>query len=307
MQTKTLLHAIKHPKIFAIKLLQILGPIIPDKPYLILMFRLKMGQKLDLKSPKSYNEKLQWLKLYNRNPEYTRIVDKCEVKEYVSKIIGHEYIIPTYGMWNRPEDIDFSSLPNEFVIKTTQGGGGRGIVICKSKKNLDIAKTRKILEYGMKQNIYNELREWPYKNVVPRVIAEKLLKDDSQEGLDDYKLMCFNGKVKLIEHHTGRFSDHHKQNFYTPSWELTSISQSGYSKREVEAVPKPKELDEMIALSEKLSVGFPHIRIDWYSVKGQLYFGEMTFFDGSGFVKFDDYNDDLKLGSWIDLNNVLKS
>ena len=304
MQPLTLIKALKDPRIVLIKLLQVIGPIIPDEPYLKVLFRLKMGRKLDLKNPKTYNEKLQWLKLYNRKQEYSMMVDKYEVKNYVANIIGPQYILPTYGIWNRPESIDLNKLPNEFVLKTTHGGGSRGLVICEDKSRMDVSRMKRILDNGIRQNIYLSLREWPYKNVKPRIIAEYLLKDGSHNELDDYKVLCFHGKALLIEHHIGRFSKHHKQNFYTPNWELTTISQSGYSEKRDDPAPKPQNLAEMISLSEQLSKNIPHIRVDWYQVKDRIYFSELTFFDGSGFAKFDNYNDDLLLGSYIDLSKV---
>ena len=176
----------------------------PTKLYLKWLFRLRMGYKLDLKNPKTFSEKLQWLKLYNRKPEYTQMVDKAAVKDYVAKILGKEYIIPTLGIWNKPEDIDFESLPNRFVLKTTHGGGSAGVVICKDKSTFDCKKAIRSLNKSMKQDISRELKEWPYKNVVHRIIAEEYVESRPDvDELPDYKVFCFNGKPKFCQVVTG--------------------------------------------------------------------------------------------------------
>lgn len=278
-----------------------LGFLFPDKLYLEILYRLKMGRKLNLEDPKSYNEKLQWLKLYNHVPEYKVMVDKYEVKEYVAKKIGNDFIIPTYGVWNEINQINWESLPNKFVIKTTHGGGGSGVVICKDKHKLDTQLAKDILKRSMKDDIYKSLREWPYKGMKKRIIAEKLLEEDGQDSPCDYKVMCFNGNVKLIEFHEGRFSELHTQDFYDRDWNLTGITQGSYGRYNTTPSPKPALLDEMIRLSEILAEDIPHVRVDWYLVNNHLFFGEMTFFDGSGFYPFDRFEDDILLGSWITL------
>lgn len=304
MNTTSLKRALKNPLLFGLKAVEILGPMLSDKTYLKWMFRLKMGKKLNLDAPKTYNEKLQWIKLYDRNPEYTTMVDKFAVKKFVSDKIGEEYVVPNYGVWDTPEQIDFDALPNSFVLKTNQGGGSQGLYFCKNKSELDKAAAIEEMRRGLKMSIYKHFREWPYKNVKPRIIAEEYLSPKSQNGIDDYKILCFDGKAEYIEYHTDRFSDHHKQYWLTCDWKLADISQSDYSEVGKDLCQKPDCLEEMLRLSEVLAKDIPHIRVDWYNNDGKLYFGELTFFDGSGFEKFDDISMDLKLGELIDLKQV---
>lgn len=271
---------------------------LPDATYLKLLYRFKMGHQLDLKNPQTFTEKLQWLKLYNRKPEYTKMVDKFAVKEYVADRIGAEYIIPTLGVWDRPEDIDWDSLPNQFVLKTTHGGGGGGVVICKDKATFDKTTAKRKLESSMKSDIYKSLREWPYKNVKKRIIAEKYIEDESGY-LRDYKVMCFNGQPKLIQMHMGRFNGVHTQDFYNCDWDkLVDINQNGCINSDI-LLPKPQCLEQMLELSSKLSKGLPQIRVDWYIIGAKLYFGEMTFFDAGGFDDFIPESLNEVIGSWI--------
>lgn len=272
-----------------------------DETYIKILYRICNHRRLHLDNPQSYNEKLQWLKLYNRRPEYTTIVDKYLVKEYVANIIGSQYIIPTIGVWDTPEEIEWERLPAQFVLKTTDGGGTVGVIICENKVTFDQTKAIKQLRKALKLNIYRELREWPYKNVKKRIIAEQYLTEDGCDSLHDYKVMCFDGKARLIEFHEGRFSQSHTQDFYDRDWNKTSITQGSYGESSCVVAPRPQLLDEMIQLSELLANGFPHIRVDWYMIDNRLYFGEMTFFDGSGLAPWDRYEDDLLMGSWITL------
>ena len=221
-------------------------------------------------------------------------------------IIGKEYIIPTLGVWDDPGFIDFDNLPNQFVLKTTHGGGSFGVLICKDKQSFDFEEAKKKLKKSLKQDIYKSFREWPYKNVEKKIIAEPYLKENGQESLHDYKVMCFDGKAKLIEYHEGRFSEFHTQDFYDCNWNLTEITQGSYGGYNTMPSSKPVLLNEMIRLSEILAKDFPHVRNDWYIVNNHLYFGELTFFDGSGFFPFDRLDDDLLLGSWITLPPAIK-
>lgn len=271
-----------------------------DEKYLKLRYKAIFGKELDLHQPRSFNEKLQWLKLYNRKPEYTMMVDKYRVKDYVSKKIGDEYIIKTLGVWNSPDEIDFNTLPNQFVLKCNHNSG-LGMYICKDKDAIDEKIVRKELQKGLNQDYYLIGREWPYKNVDRRIIAEEYMVDKQYSELRDYKVLCFNGEPKVIEYHAGRFTDHQTQDFFNEKWEKMSISQSnvsGFGSSNMQ-IPKPILLNRMLELSAVLSEGIPHVRIDWYIVENKLYFGEITFFDGSGFDPFDDYEDDLMLGEWI--------
>ncbi len=269
----------------------------PDKPYLKLVYRGEIGKKLNLKNPKTYNEKLQWLKLHDRKPLYRRIVDKYEVKRYVSDIIGEEYIIPTLGVWDTVEEIPFDTLPNQFVLKCTHDSGS--VVICKDKNELNIEDAKKKLSRSLKRTIFWFGREWPYKDLKPRIIAEKLL-GDGKTPMNDYKVLCFHGEPKLIEVHAGRGTDNHTQDFYTTDWIRTDIEQT-CEPMAVEAIPAPIPLKKILELSRLLSKNFIHIRVDWYVEKEKIYFGELTFFDGSGFAKFEDEKWDEMMGDWIRL------
>lgn len=275
-----------------------------DERYLKTLFRAKFGYKLDLDNPKTFSEKLQWIKLHDHNQDYQKMVDKYDVKGYVSSIIGNEYVIPAYGVWDHFEDISFDELPEQFVLKCTHDSGG--IVICHDKSKLDLNEAKRKINTSMNSNYYLQGREWPYKGMKHRIIAEQLLVDESGDELRDYKVMCFCGVPKLIEFHTGRYTDHQSQDFYDTEWKKTTISQGGLQQFQTTnyVAPRPSTLDKMLELSSVLSKDIAHVRIDWYSVYGKLYFGEITFFDGSGLDPFDDPNDDLILGSWIDLSLV---
>lgn len=273
---------------------------LPDKPYLQLLYRFKMGHRLNLKNPKTFTEKIQWLKLYNRKPEYTRMVDKYAVKDYVANIIGKEHIIPTLGVWNRPEDIDWDALPNQFVLKTTHGGGGGGVVICKDKHTFNRTEAIAKLNQSMRSDIYNGLREWPYKNVPRRVIAETFLAPEKgQTDLTDYKIYCFNGVPKLIMTADGRFSEDKRFGYYDTEWNVVDITWG--APRPDKDLPRPKQLPQMLEVASQLSKNIPHARIDLYNVRDNVMFGEITMFDSSGLEAITPDNMDEYLGSMIEL------
>lgn len=267
-----------------------------------MLYRLKLGRKLDLKHPTRYTEKLQWLKLYDRNPFYSKLVDKAEVKKYVSEIIGNEYVIPTLGVWDKIEDIDWNGLPNRFILKTTHGGGGTGVVICNDKNNLDKGKAIETLKRSMNSDIYSTLREWPYKNLPHRIIAEQLLdKDPYYDDVPDYKFYCFNGIPKVLLIATKRFTDHNF-NYYDMKFEKMNITSKVGNNASIEFI-RPTCFEEMKRIATKLSQGFPHIRVDLYYSNHRIYFGELTFFDSSGFDNLTSDSIDLEWGSWMKLPN----
>ncbi len=271
----------------------------PDEQYLKLKYKSVFGKKLDLDNPQTFNEKLQWLKLHNRKPEYTIMVDKYKVREYIAQELGEEYLIPLLGVWDDPDEIDFDALPDQFVLKCNHNSG-LGMCICKDKSKLDIPKVKAELRKGLKQDYYLMGREWPYKDVPRKIIAEKYLTNDGDESeLSDYKVLCFNGKAKLIEIHRGRFSKCHTQDFYDTEWNKTAFEQPGISLSD-ENMERPPFADKMLGLSEKLAEEIPHVRIDWYYTGGRLKFGEITFYDGAGFDGFIDNQDEI-IGSWITL------
>lgn len=268
-----------------------------DKLFVNLLYYTAFSKFPDLENPKTYNEKLQWLKLYNRNPEYINMVDKCEAKNYVSSIIGEKYIIPTLGVYNNFDEIDFDSLPNQFVLKCTHDSGG--IVICKDKSKVDREKAKEKLQKNMAENIFWRTREWPYKKIEPRIISEKYMSDESGE-LRDYKFFCFNGEVKAMFIATERFAkEETKFDFYDVDFNHLPFV-NGHSNSDKE-IKKPKNFELMKELACRLSKGIPHVRVDFYEVEGEVYFGELTFFHYSGIVPFEPAEWDEKFGSYIDL------
>ncbi len=295
----------KEPRVLGIALLTHFGTWLPDALYLKMMFRLKMGYGLNLKNPTTFNEKLQWLKLYNRKPEYTQMADKCEAKKVAEKVLGKEHVIPTLGVWDRFEDIDFSALPDRFVLKTSNGGGGGGIVICTDKESLDMESAAKRLSSSLKTSIYTHLKEWPYKNVEPRILAEKFMVDESGH-LRDYKFYCFSGEPKVFLVATDRFSAHGTYfNYFDMDGNVLQFSQGG--ENNPVTPPLPSNFEEMKTIARKLSKGIPHVRIDLYCVDGNVYFGEYTFFDSSGFEKFTPQKWDEIFGGWLTLPAKSKS
>lgn len=276
---------------------------LPDKIYIQLMFRSQVGTHLDLNAPKTFNEKLQWLKLYDRRPEYTIFVDKYRVREHIAKTIGNQYLIPLLGVWEDPEDIDFDSLPEQFVLKCNHNSG-TGMCICKDKSKLDIAKVKAELKKGLRENYYLHGREWPYKDVPRRIIAEKYLKDsENTDGLTDYKIYCFNGRAKMVMIASDRFSEAQTRfDYFDKDYHWLDLEWG--NPRSVEPPPKPALYEKMWEVAEILSAGFPQIRVDLYVCNGNIYFGELTFFDGSGMEKFKQEDWDRKLGDWIDLSLV---
>ncbi len=251
----------------------------------------------DLKNPQTYNEKLQWLKLHDRKPEYTKMVDKAEAKKYVANIIGEEYVIPTLGVFNSFDEIDVNKLPNQFVIKCTHDSGG--VVVCKDKSKLDIKKARKKIEYGLGKTNYWGTREWPYKNVKPRIIVEQYLEDESGYELKDYKVHCFNGEPQFILVASGRQQSDIRFNFYDLNWNLLPFEKSHKRINPNITIPKPENLDKMISLAKTLSADIPHLRVDFYNAKNHLFFGELTFFPASGLGKFNPDEWDKTIGDLL--------
>jgi len=270
--------------------------IIPDPFYLQLVYYIKMGKRLDITNPKSFNEKIQWLKLYDRRLEYTKMVDKYEVRKYISEIIGEQYLIPLLGVYNNFEEIDFSKLPNKFVLKCTHDSGG--LVICKDKNKFDMEKAKMKINNCFKRNYYFQWREWPYKNIKPRIICEKYMVDESGIELKDYKFMCFNGQVKCLFVCLNRNSSNGLNvDFYDMDWNPMPFERH-YSSSGT-TIPKPKNFDMMVEFAKKLSKDIPFVRVDFYETNGQLYFGELTFYPGSGYEEFKPESYDYLLGSWI--------
>lgn len=270
-----------------------------DEKYLKLLYKQSMKKELNLDNPQTFNEKLQWLKLFDRQQEYIKIVDKYEVKKYISDKIGNEFIIPTIGIYNNFKEINFDELPNQFVIKTTHYGGGKGVYIIKDKNNINKKKIKKELSKLQRKNLYYYGREWPYKNVKPRIIIEKYLEDASGE-LKDYKFFCFNGKVEFFKIDFDRFTEHHA-NYYDTNLHLLPFGESMFPPIKSKKMEMPINLDKMISLAEKLSIGIPFIRVDLYNLNGKIYFGELTLYPASGFEEFEPEEYDLYLGNMLEL------
>lgn len=270
----------------------------PDAEYLMKRYKAFIGKPLNLENPQTFNEKLQWLKLYDRKPLYTMLVDKVKVKNYVADLIGSEFIIPTLGVWERPDDIEFQNLPDRFVLKCNHNSGS-GMYICNDKSKLKIHKVKRMLRNGLKQNYYLTAREWPYKDVPRRIIAEENIATEA-EDLMDYKFMCFNGKVMCSFVCSDRFSEEGlKVTFFDRDWNVMPFERC-YPKSML-SLSKPKNYEKMIQLAETLSKGIPFVRVDFYDLSEKIYFGELTFFPGSGFEEFRPEEWDMKLGELIEL------
>lgn len=275
---------------------------VPDKLFLKLQYRAQMGKPLNLENPKTFNEKLQWLKLYDRKPEYTMMVDKYAVKEYVAGIIGEEYIIPTLGVWDAFDEIDFDSLPNQFVLKCTHDSGG--LVICRNKSKLDIQAAKRKINKALKRNYYYCGREWPYKNVKHRIIAEAYMEDSEQtDGLRDYKFYCFNGTPKFLyisqgleNHNTAKIS------FLNLDWTKALFCRSDYDQFDV--LPhKPQNYNEMLIIAKQLSEDIPFVRVDMYEIQKKIFFSELTFSPCDGMMPFEPKEWDGKIGDLLTLPN----
>ena len=294
------LYIIEHPLIYyryniLKKIIERSSRLYSDKRYLEIMFPLCTGYKLNLDYPQTFNEKLQWLKLYYHKTEFTFMVDKVESKKNAAKIIGEDHVIPTINVYNNVEEIDFDKLPEKFVLKCTHDSGD--LAICKDKLLLNQQEVLKKLKKGLKHNYFYYGREWPYKNVVPRIIAEKYLTDDGKE-IKDYKIFNFGGEPKIIEVDYNRFIDHKRQ-LYTLDWKRIDATYVYPNNDSI--IEKPKQLDQMLDFARKLSKGHPFIRTDFYVVNETVYFGELTFYPECGFGLITPFEFDLEMGHWIKL------
>lgn len=268
-----------------------------DEKYLKLLYFARFGRRLNLNAPQSYNEKLQWLKLNDRNFDYIADVDKFAVRDKIEHIFPEKHIlVPLIGVYDSFDDIDFRRLPNSFVLKCTHGT--HCSIICKDKNYFDVERARVLMSEWLSKNYYYDAREWPYRDVPPRIICEQFLQD-SQGSLVDYKFMCFDGKVKIILVHQdiNNVTGHHTLDLYTPTWEKTDIEWGVPNSNSL--LSRPSKLDECIAICETLSAGRKHVRVDLFIVDDAIYFGELTYYTAAGFKPFKRYADDLKLGSWI--------
>lgn len=289
--------ALKNPYYACELVLNQLAPYVSDENFVKWKYYLNFHKRLDLRNPQTFNEKLQWLKLYDQHEEYTQLVDKYEAKQFVASIIGKEYIIPTIGVYDSIEEIDFEYLPQQFVIKCTHNSGG--IIVCKDKQKLDIKNSCKQLEKWLKVNPYWKNREYPYKNVKPRIIIEQYMEDESGYELKDYKFFCFDGEPKCLFVATdrGKEGEETKFDFFDLEWNHLPFTNGHPNSKQ--CISKPNSFEKMIEISRRLSQGFPHVRVDLYNIDGRIYFGELTFFHWSGLTPFVPEEWDYKFGSWL--------
>ena len=254
---------------------------IDDAEFLKIRYEKAFNKELDLNNPKTFNEKLQWLKLHDRNPIYPKLVDKYEVKKYVANIIGEEYIIPTLGIYNNFDEINFDELPSQFVVKCTHDSGST--IVCKDKEKFNINDCKRKINKALKKNFYYISREWPYKNVKPKILIEEYKEDQSGE-LKDYKVYSFNGKADYVMACFDRFNDGPKFIYYDKKWNIKKeFSNDGLKYGDKINLEKPKNLDKMFEFAEILSKGIDFVRVDFYEVNNKLYFGELTFYPSGGF------------------------
>lgn len=270
---------------------------LPDRLYLKAVFKAETGYPLRLDKPQTYNEKLQWIKLYNRKPEYTLYADKYRVRSFVSEKIGAKYLIPLIGVYARAEEIPWEELPDRFVLKCSHASGYN--IICKNKKDLNIREACRSLDRWLRKNAYWSAREWCYKDIKPCIICEEFIDTEDGNTPDDYKFMCFNGEPKLIQIHHDRYG-HHTLDYYTPDWEKSDLKRIDAETSEAIA-ERPDKLDEMMSIARTLSENLYYARIDLYYSNQRVYFGEITLYPTGGFSTFSSFADDLKLGSYIKL------
>lgn len=292
---------IKHPRLILSQIMDrtFLNTIFSDETYLKIQCWCYLGYKIDLKNPRTFNEKMQWLKLYGHRPEYVTMADKYAVKEYVKSLIGEDYIVPCYGVWDDANDIDFGQLPNQFVLKCTHNSG-KGMCICKDKSLLNISQVKKQLNHYLKVDYSYIGKDKQYQGIHPRIIADMFLDDGRKGELQDYKWWCVNGEPKLMYiTNKGTFVE---ENFYDMNFNPVEVNHS--CPRRIPEYEKPAEFEEMRQLAVTLSKGIPFVRVDFFDIKGKIYFGEYTFFDWGGFNPFDSYATDLKMGALIEIPNM---
>ena len=277
--------------------------LLSDEAYLKIKYRYLFGENIDLALPKTFNQKLQWLKLHDRKDIYTVMVDKYEAKKYVSEVIGERYVIPTLGVYNRFDEISFDELPEQLVIKCTHDSGG--LVIVRNKSKVDINEIRKKINKSLRRNYYFVSREWPYKNVKPRIIVEKYMRDSCHDELRDYKFFCFNGEPEVVLVCSDRFCGTGlKETWYDNKWNRLPFTEGGHEVDD--SLTKPDNFDLMLKLARVLSKNIPFVRVDFYSIDGDVFFGEITFYPASGYERFNPVEWDKKLGDMINLDLAKK-
>lgn len=293
------IHSLIHnPKHFVAAILRRVGGFLPDETYVKWVYYLECGHRLNLDNPKRFNEKINWLKLYYRDPLWTTMVDKYRVKELVDEWLGGQYVVPNLGVWERAEDIEWDKLPDMFVLKTNHDSGNNGVFICKDKSKINKAKWIKRINASLGRDTSISGREWPYKDVKRCVFAEDYLEDASGE-LRDYKFFCFDGVVKYLYIATERQSGDLKFNFFDADFKPLDLEQA--HPRSDKPIEKPEAYEQMKEIAAKLSKGLPEVRVDLYEVNGKIYFGEFTFFSLGGTAKFRPDEWDFVWGEQIRL------
>lgn len=272
---------------------------IPDKTMVKIQYRIKLNRKLNLKNPQRYSEKLQWYKLYYRNPLMSVCADKFDVRDYVkSKGLAH-ILNENYGVYDSADDIDYDVLPTKFILKDTLGGGGRSMLFVTDKDELDIEQAKTTMQQWTNAAVKKKSlgREWVYQGKKHRIIAEKYLEGDESGDLPDYKFFCFNGRV-FCSYHMVNYTMHHEEGilgFLDRDFNLLPAHRADFKAMTVQP-PKPKNYEKMVEMAECLSEGFPHVRVDFYNIDGKIVFGEMTFFNASGYTIFEPDEFDFELG-----------
>ena len=268
----------------------------PDKPYLSFLFKRRLGYSMDWNNPQSFNQKLQWMKLYDKNPLYSKYADKIEVRKFIAATIGKQYLIPCLGIYERAEDIDYSLLPSRFVLKCNHGA--KYNIICADKTKLNIDETNACLNKWLKEKFWRIKREYHYKAIKPQIICEQYMEDSATGGLNDYKVFMIAGNPYMIQVDFDRFGNH-QRNIYDAKWNLMDVEISFPKGPDV---PKPVVLDEMLECAKKLSLGFKEVRVDFYVINGKLYFGEMTFFSGAGFSRYNPREFEFMMGKMVKID-----
>lgn len=306
---KTLFYLIKNkrelilPSAFSYFARSKVSHLLPDKLYLKLQYRVNVGKRLNLKEPHTFNEKLQWLKLYNRNPMYTEMVDKYAVRDFVSKKIGEEYLVPLIGAWDDPNDINFESLPRQFVLKCNHDSGS--VIICKNKDEFNKTYAVKKLGKKLKRDMFYWSREWPYKNIKRKIICEKFMKDREFDVLNVFKILNFNNGEQIIQVIQDDKMPNESIDYFDSQWNRLDMRQNFPNSKN--PLPKPKTLDKMLDLAQRLSAGFPFLRTDFYEINGKVYFSEFTFFSDAGMCRFTPKEWDDELGNRIDITKLNES
>jgi len=280
-------------------LVEKIGLFISDLNFLRVVYFLRTRKFLNVKNPVTFNEKLQWLKLYNRNPILSKLADKYKVRDFVAKKVGSDILIPLIGVYDSFDDIDFDKLPDKFILKCNHASGWN--FVCEDKGRLDYKKMKKLFDFWLKTNYYYHGRSWEYKNIKPKIVCEKFLSQEGTFGLDDYKFHCFNGRPVYIQYIKNRLKGRTKETYYNTKWKFQPFNMTNC--RNTKLVDRPKNLKKMLDISKKLSKGLPYARIDLYNLDGRIYFGEVTLCPANGMDNFDPPKYEKIFGDMIDINS----